>query len=122
MLYSQPLWKSIWQYLLKFNIYVPYYEASLVAQWLQNLPAMQEMQIQSLGQEDPLEEGMATHSGILAWEMPWTEKPSRLQSMGSQRVGYDLGTNQHHLPKSVLSDIWEMTLSSSVSSSEKTRI
>ena len=122
MLYSQPLWKSIWQYLLKFNIYVPYYEASLVAQWLQNLPAMQEMQIQSLGQEDPLEEGMATHSGILAWEMPWTEKPSRLQSMGSQRVGYDLVTNQHHLPKSVLSGIWEMTLSSSVSSSEKTRI
>ena len=89
MLYSQPLWKSIWQYLLKFNIYVPYYEASLVAQWLQNLPAMQEMQIQSLGQEDPLEEGMATHSGILAWEMPWTEKPSRLQFRASQRVGRD---------------------------------
>ena len=66
--------------------------------------------------------GQATHSDILAWEMPWTEKPSRLQYMGWRRVGYDLGTKQHHLPKSVLSDIWEMTLPSSVFSSEKTRI
>ena len=63
-----------------------------MAQWLQNLPAMQEIQIQSLGLEDPLEEGVGTHSTILAWEIPWTEKPSRLQSMGSQRVEYDLGT------------------------------
>ena len=53
---------------------------------------MQEMkgtEVQSLGQEDPLEEGMATHSGILAWRIPWTEEPGRLQSMGSQRVGYN---------------------------------
>ena len=48
-----------------------------------------EMQVLSLGQEDPLEEGMATHSSILAWEIPWTEKPGVLQSMGSQRVGED---------------------------------
>ena len=52
-----------------------------------NLPAMQEMQVQSLGREDPLEEAMATHSSILAWEVPWREEPGRLQSMGSQRVG-----------------------------------
>ena len=53
---------------------------------VKNLPAMQETQARSLGQEDPLEEGMATHSGILAWEIPWTEEPGVLQSMGSQRV------------------------------------
>ena len=50
---------------------------------------MQEMQIPSLGQEDPLKEDMATHSGILAWEIPWTEEPDGLQSMGSQRVGHN---------------------------------
>ena len=54
-----------------------------------NLPRMQEIRVQSLGQEDPLQNGMATHSSILAWRMPWTEEPGRLQSMGSQRVGYD---------------------------------
>ena len=51
-----------------------------------NLPAMQETQIQTLGQEDPLEKEMATHSSILAWRIPWTEKPGRLQFMGLQRV------------------------------------
>ena len=50
---------------------------------------MQETQVQSLGWEDPLEEEMATHSIILAWEIPWTEEPGRLHSMGSQRVGQD---------------------------------
>jgi len=50
---------------------------------------MQETQVQSLVQEDPLEKGMATHSSILAWKIPWTEEPGRLQSMGSQRVGHD---------------------------------
>ena len=53
----------------------------MVAQMLKNLPAMLETQVQSLGQEDPLEEGMATHSSILAWRIPWTEDPGRLQSM-----------------------------------------
>ena len=48
-----------------------------------------EMKILSLGQKDPLEEGVATHSSILAWEIPWTEEPSRLQSMGSQRTEHD---------------------------------
>ena len=50
---------------------------------------MQEMWVQSLGGEDPLEKEMATHSGILAWEIPWTQGPGRLQSTGSQRVGYN---------------------------------
>ena len=59
-----------------------------MAQRVKNLPAMQETQVQSLGQEDPLEEGMATHSSTLAWRIPWTEEPSGLQSMGSQRVGH----------------------------------
>ena len=63
--------------------------SSLVAQTVKNLPAMQKTWVQSLGQEDPLEKEMATHSGILAGEISWTEKPGGLQSMGSQRVGHD---------------------------------
>ena len=54
-----------------------------------NLPAMWETRVLSLGQEDLLEKGMATHSGILVWEIPWIEDPGRLQSMGSQRVGHN---------------------------------
>ena len=57
-------------------------KASLVAQMLKNLPAIQETWIQSLGWKDCLEKGMATHSSILAWRIPWTEDPGRLQSMG----------------------------------------
>ena len=60
-----------------------------MAQIAKSSPAMQETWIQSLGQEDPLEEGMATDSSILAWKIPWTEEPGGLQSMGSQRVGHD---------------------------------
>ena len=56
---------------------------------IKNLPAMQEIQVQSLGQEDPLEKGMATHSSIPARRIPWTEEPGGLQSMESQRVGHD---------------------------------
>ena len=67
--------------------------ASLVAQKVKNLPAMQETWVQSLGQEDPLEKRMATHSSILAWRIPWTEEAGRLQSTGSQRVGHDRVTN-----------------------------
>ena len=55
-----------------------------MAQWVKNWPAMQETQVTSLGQEDPLEKEMATHSSILAWDIPWTEDPGGLQSMGSQ--------------------------------------
>ena len=57
---------------------------------------MREMQVQSLGGEDPLKEEMATHSGILAWEIPWTEESGRLQSMGSQRIRHDLATKQQN--------------------------
>ena len=56
---------------------------------VRSLPAVQETQVQSLGWEDPQEMGMATHSSILAWEIPWTEEPGGLQSMGPQRVGHD---------------------------------
>jgi len=56
---------------------------------VKNLPVMQEMRVQSLGQEDPLEKGMATHPSILAWRIPWTEKPGRLRSVGSQRVRHN---------------------------------
>ena len=60
-----------------------------VAQMVKNLPAMQETQVQSLGQEDPLDKRTATHSNILAWRIPWTEEPGGLQSMESQRVGHN---------------------------------
>ena len=56
---------------------------------VKNLSATQEAQVQSLGHKDPLEKGMTAHSSILAWRIPWTEGPGRLQSMGSQRVGHD---------------------------------
>ena len=73
---GKPLWReSVW--------------ASLVAQTVKNLPAMQEAQVQSLGGEDPLETGMAAHSSILAWRIPWTEEPGRLQAMGLQTIGHD---------------------------------
>jgi len=64
-------------------------QASLVAQTVKNLPAMQQTQVRSLGQEDPPENGVATPSNILAWRVPWTEEPSGLQSMGSKRVRHD---------------------------------
>ena len=67
-----------------------------MAQQVKNPPAMQEtqeIQVRSLAQEDSLEKEMATHSSILALRIPWTEKPGRLQSMGSQRVGHDLATS-----------------------------
>ena len=63
--------------------------ASLVAQSVTSLPAMWEIWVQSLGWEEPLEKGMATHSSVLAWRIPWTEEPGGLQSMGSPRVGHD---------------------------------
>ena len=56
---------------------------------VKNPPAMQETWVPSLGRKDPLEEGMATHSSLLAWRIPWTQEPGRVQSMGSQSVGHD---------------------------------
>ena len=70
---------------------------SLVAQRLKRPPPMRETRVRSLGQEDPLEKEMATHSSILAWRIPWTEKPSRLQSTRSQRVGHDWATSPYHI-------------------------
>ena len=86
MLYS----KSLLSYL--FYIYtdrVVCTWASLVAQMVKDLPAMHETWVRSLGQEDPLEKGMATCSSILAWRIPGTEEPGGLQSMGLQRIGHD---------------------------------
>ena len=67
--------------------------ASLVAQTLKRLPAMRETRVRFLGWEDPLEKEMGIHSSALAWKIPWTEEPDRLQSMGSQRVGHDWATS-----------------------------
>ena len=76
-------------------LYVPSQSYNIVLSWIsvaqtvENLPAMRETRVPSLGQKDPLEEGVATHSCILAWGIPWTEEPGRLQSVGPQRVGHD---------------------------------
>ena len=67
---------------------------ALVAQMVKDLPVMQETWVRPLGWEDPLEKGMATHSSILAWRIPQTEEPGGLQSMGLQRIRYDLVTKQ----------------------------
>ena len=99
ILWIMQLWTWIYKSLspaFSYFGYIPIYEcdwASLVAQMVKNLPAMQETQVQSLGQEDPLEKGMATHSSILAWRIPWTEEPGGLQSTGLQRVRHDWATN-----------------------------
>ena len=66
-----------------------YFWASLVAQRVKRLPAVQETQVQFLGQEDPLEKELATHSSTLAWKIPWMEESGRLQYMGSERVGHN---------------------------------
>ena len=74
-----------------------HFETSLVAQMIKHLPTMRETQVQSLGREDPLETEMAPHSSTLAWKIPWTEEPGKLQSMGLQRVGHDLATSLYSL-------------------------
>ena len=80
--------------------------ASLVTEMVQNMPAMQVTQVQFLGQEDPLEKGMATHSSILAWRISETEEPDGLQSMKSQRVGCDWVTNIQFSSVQSLSHVW----------------
>ena len=65
-----------------------------MAQKIKNLPAMWDAWVQSLSWEDLLQEGMAIHSSILAWTIPWVEEPGRLQSLGSQRIRHDLASNQ----------------------------
>ena len=78
---------------------------NLVAQTVQHLPAMRETPIRSLAWEDPLEKEMATHSSTLAWKIPWTEEPCRLQSMGSQRVGHNWAASLHFTSSSRLNPI-----------------
>ena len=70
----------------------------MVAQKLKRLPEMQETRVRSLGQEDPLQKKMATHSSSLAWRIPWREEPGGLQSMGPRRVGHDWATSLSRLP------------------------
>ena len=82
---------------VKLSILDP--RAFLVAQWERINLLMQEKQVPSLGQEDPLEKEMAAHSSILTWEIPWTEEPGGLQSMGLQKVGYNWGTKQQQHPR-----------------------
>jgi len=86
--------KKVWRTTRPFTyglnqIPYDYKRASLVAQSVKNLPAVQETRVQSMGWEYPLEKEMATHSSILAWKISWTQEPGGLQSMGSQRVGHD---------------------------------
>ena len=78
----------MWDFCLPFLLPIILW-TSLVVKMVKNLPAMRETGVQSLGQEDPLEKGMATHSSILTWRISWTEEPGGLQSMGSQRVKYN---------------------------------
>ena len=82
--------KARYLFLGNLGNFLSVYWASLVAQMVK-LPAMWEIQVQSLGREDPLETGMATHSSILPWRIPWTVEPGRLQSMESQRVRHTTG-------------------------------
>ena len=74
---------------MKFMLYFISVWTSLVAQRVQRLSTMWETRVRALGQEDPLEKEMAIHSSTIAWKIPWTEEPGRLQSMGSQRVRHD---------------------------------
>ena len=88
---------SMWnKSLRKFYILVFVNKRYLVAERLKRLPPMQETQVRSLGREDPLEKEMVTHSSILAWRIPWTEKPGKLQSTGLQRIRQDWATSLTH--------------------------
>ena len=85
---------------------------SLVAQTVKNWPAMRETQVWSQGLEDSLEKGMATHSSSLAWRIPWTEEPGRLQSMGLQRVGHNWVTNTFTLLQTSLGMLCQLASAS----------
>ena len=76
-------------YKVYLNTCMQYIKTSLVAQMVKRLSTMRETRVRSLGWEDPLEKEMAIHSSTIAWKIPWTEEPGRLQSMGSQRVRHD---------------------------------
>ena len=85
---------------------------SIVAQTVKRLSAMRETCIRFLGQEDPLEKEMATHSSTLAWKIPWMKEPGRLQSMGSQRVGHNWVTSLSLFFLSVYLNLWSIVISS----------
>ena len=87
----------------------PCSRASLVAYMVKSLPILQETQVQSLVWEDPLEEEMATHSRILAWKIPWTEEPGRLQSRGLQRVEHSSVTTLH-FTSLLVQEFWEQIM------------
>ena len=88
-----PSYASITSLLLSFGNILPLLSSSLVAQMVKRLPTMWETRVQSLGWEDTLEKEMAIHSSTIAWKIPWTGEPGRLQSMGSQRVGHNWATS-----------------------------
>ena len=85
-MYEEIKWNELQRQFLEHVIHD---RASLVAQMVKNLPAKQEMQVRSLCWEDPLKKGVATHSSVLAWRIPWTKEPGGLQSVGWQKVGHD---------------------------------
>ena len=89
------LYKTDEHFLWAIFFFIFFYHVNriLVAQTVKHPPAMWETWIRSLSQEDPLQEGMATHSSTLAWKIPWMEEPGRLQSMGSKRVRHDWATS-----------------------------
>ena len=87
--------RATWDALTKKNKISQTLGASLKAQTVKNLPAVQETWVRSLGREDPLEKELATHSSTLAWKIPQMEEPGKLQSMGLQRVGHNLETLLH---------------------------
>ena len=89
MLQSVEVFIQSYNLLIAKFTHIYFLRASLVAQRLKRLPPMQETRVRSLGREDPLEKKMAIHCSILAWRIPWSEKPSRLQSTGSQIVRHD---------------------------------
>ena len=94
--FSAPqFWMPFFIYPLNFAHFIQHKSPLSPATMVKNLPAMQETRVQFLGQEDPLEKGMAIHSSILAWIIPWTEKSGGLQSMGLQRVRHNWVTNTH---------------------------
>ena len=90
-----PSWPHQNRHLPRLHLQMPSHWGLKLAQRLKCLPPMQETWVRSLGQEDPLEKEMAIHSSILAWRIPWMEKPSRLQSTRLQRVRHDWATSPH---------------------------
>ena len=104
---SQVCWDQIFEEPGLFLWSYPMTWSFLVGQWVKNLPAMQETQIQSLGWEDPLEKGTATRSRIFAWRIPRTEEPGRLEYMESRRVGHDWVTNT--LTFTLSYELWKAT-------------